>query len=57
MKRFLIKDTEYAWYKGSLFVVSDSGDTLLPPHEGTFVFLEECLEEDAESAAQVWEDQ
>jgi hypothetical protein len=57
MKRFLLGETEYAWYKGDLYVVSESGDTLLPPYEGCFTFLETCAEDDAEKAAKVWESQ
>ena len=57
MKRFMIKDTEYAWHDGYLYVVSDNGDTLLPPFVGTFTGLEACEESDAEEVAEVWESQ
>jgi hypothetical protein len=55
-------DGEYAYvggeHGGGLYMRSDEGDTLLPPHEGRFVLLGEVADRaDAVDVAREWEAQ
>lgn len=54
-KRFTINNTDYIWKDGGLYV--EGGDTLLPPYEGKWAYLEDCKEKDAKKIAKEWEKQ
>jgi hypothetical protein len=56
-RTFDVNGTTYRYQDGSLYVQTETGDTLLKSAPGRWVGLEQVDEDDAEAAAAIWEQQ